>query len=62
VRQPSEITCDRCGIPWQYIVLKGSNGMIAIEYDLCKPCFETINDMMLNVRNERVRRDSVSGR
>ena len=44
---PGNYFCDRCGIPKTYLTLKGTNGMIAVEYDLCRSCFEEVKSLML---------------
>lgn len=39
--------CDRCGVPRSYITLKGTNGMIAWDCDVCRDCYEEVKAMML---------------
>jgi hypothetical protein len=48
MQMPSKMTCDRCGAPKHYITLKGTNGMIAWEADVCRPCYADVAAMMLH--------------
>lgn len=49
------VSCDRCGSPRSYITLKGSNGMIAVDFDLCKLCFKDVESLLLNRNRRNVR-------
>jgi hypothetical protein len=43
--------CDRCGVPRTYMTLKGTNGMVAWQCDLCASCYEDVKSMMLRQNN-----------
>ena len=47
MQTPSKMTCDRCGVPRHYLTIKGTNGMIAWESDVCQDCYEEVRAMML---------------
>ena len=42
-----KMTCDRCGVPRHYLTIRGTNGMIAWEADVCRDCYEEVRAMML---------------
>lgn len=43
----STMVCDRCGVPRSYITIKGVNGMVAWNCDLCRDCYEDVKALML---------------